>query len=507
MKAAHPRSTFRRLVLAVLVVGILGVLAAGSWAVWCFRDRSRGYQLNIAIDGKDAANINGQFRAGFGRQLITPDVSATNEPVWIAGFSSGKAATSIHDDLWAIACVLDDGVTRVGVVAIDAIGFMHDDVVTVRRRVPASLRLDYVIVCSTHVHSAPDLIGIWGPKIYRTGVDPGYLEKVIADCVRSLEVAAKSLEPAQLALHEIATPTAGLVNDTRPPEVFDPDIRVMAFTRPGRTNVIGSIVSWANHPEAVWSANTEITADFPAYIRETLERGVVTNGKPAVSGLGGVHLYINGAVGGLMTPNPPLVVRDPFTQENISKPSHEKARALGRAVANRILTRLAETNGTVNVNPRIAVYAKTIELPLDNKNFLIAPLLGVIDRGHVRWKKVRSEAALLTIGDASIAAIPGEIYPEIVNGGVVRAPGGDFPVDPIEIPPIRQLMPGTIKFVFGLANDEVGYIIPKSEWDEKAPYLFDSHKPLYGEINSLGPETAGLIHTAIRELIQKQQGK
>jgi hypothetical protein len=68
-------------------------------------------------------------------------------------------------------------------------------------------------------------------------------------------------------------------------------------------------------------------------------------------------------------------------------------------------------------------------------------------------------------------------------------------------------MPGTIKFVFGLANDEVGYIIPKSEWDEKAPYLFDSHKPLYGEINSLGPETAGLIHTAIRELIQKQQGK
>lgn len=507
MKSARVRSKIRRLVLVVFVTGILVLLAAGSWAAWCFRDRSRGYHLNIAIDGKDAAKVNGQFRVGFGRHLISPDVSATNKPVWIAGFSSGRAATGIHDDLWAIACVLDDGVTRVGVVAIDAIGFMHDDVVAVRRRVPAGLRLDYVIVCSTHDHSAPDLIGIWGPKIYRTGVDSDYLEKVIVSCTRALEDATRSLEPAQLALHEIVTEPSGLVNDTRPPEVFDPDIRLMAFTRPNGTNIIGSIVSWANHPETVWSANTEITADFPGYIRETLERGAVINGRSAIAGLGGVHLYINGAVGGLMTPNPPLVVRDPFTQENISKPSHEKARALGRAVANRILSRLTATNGIVNENPRIAVYAKTIELPLDNKNFLLAPLLGVIDRGHVRWRKVRSEAALVTIGDASIAAIPGEIYPEIVNGGVVKAPGGDFPVDPVEIPPIRELMPGKIKFVFGLANDEVGYIIPRSEWDEKDPYLFGSHKPLYGEINSLGPETAGLIHTAIRELIQKQQGK
>ncbi len=502
------RSTFGRLIrrtsLFLFTAFVAFALAAILWAAWCFRDRNPGYKVNLAIDGTAATEAPGPFRAGFGRATINPNVT---RPVWLAGFSSGRAATRIHDDLWAISCVADDGKTRLGIVALDAIGFMHDDVIAVRRRLPPALKLDYVIVCSTHNHSTPDLIGIWGPKIYQSGVDKAYREQVIAASARALEDAVNALQPARMTLIDIPTPPAGLVNDTRPPEVFDPDIRLMRFTGANDSNVIGSIVSWANHPETVWSANTEITADFPGYLRDILEHGVVQDGRILADGLGGIHLYINGAVGGLMTPNPPLVVHDPFLNENFSRPSHEKARALGRNLAARILTRTARTTDAAQEHPRISVYTKTIELPLDNTNFLLAPLLSVIDRGHVRWKTIRSETALVMIGDASIAAIPGEIYPEIVNGGIVKAPGADFGVDPIEIPPIRDLMPGRVKFIFGLANDEIGYIIPKSEWDRNPPYLFDSHQPLYGEVNSLGPETAGLIHKAFQELTGRQQKK
>jgi DNA-binding NtrC family response regulator len=70
----------------------------------------------------------------------------------------------------------------------------------------------------------------------------------------------------------------------------------------------------------------------------------------------------------------------------------------------------------------------------------------------------------------------------------------------IEVPPLREIMPGKIRFVFGLANDEIGYLIPKSEWDGKRPYLYGSTNPIYGEINSCGPETAGTVYRAIREL-------
>ncbi len=44
--------------------------------------------------------------------------------------------------------------------------------------------------------------------------------------------------------------------------------------------------------------------------------------------------------------------------------------------------------------------------------------------------------------------------------------------------------------LLGLANDELGYIIPKRQWDLKAPYAYGRDKPQYGEVNSCGPDVA-----------------
>ena len=57
--------------------------------------------------------------------------------------------------------------------------------------------------------------------------------------------------------------------------------------------------------------------------------------------------------------------------------------------------------------------------------------------------------------------------------------------------------------VLGLANDELGYIIPKSEWDKEAPYLYDSPKAHYGEVNSAGPETAPILHKTLKDMLEK----
>ena len=55
----------------------------------------------------------------------------------------------------------------------------------------------------------------------------------------------------------------------------------------------------------------------------------------------------------------------------------------------------------------------------------------------------------------------------------------------------------------GLANDELGYIIPKSEWDEAPPYLYDAKSSPYGEIVSPGPETGPILHAAVPRLIDQ----
>ncbi|MBI5689939.1 MAG: hypothetical protein HZC55_07540 [Verrucomicrobia bacterium] len=496
------RSLWLRFLRLFAVASVLALVGVGLRTWYAFRDRNPGYTLQLGIEDRASRAAPRPLRVGFAREKINPALAEGSPPVWLAGFSQNRRATAVHDDLWAVAGVIDDGYTRVGFVSLDAIGFMHDDAIAVRRRLEAGLKLDYAIVCATHNHSTPDLLGLWGPHPLKNGVDPAYREQVIATAARTLASAVRALEPAAVSFYEINVPPDGLVTDTRKPIVFDADLRVMHFTLPGTTATIGTLVSWGNHPETPWSRNTEITADFCGFLRDALEKGVTDgDGRPRLPGLGGVHCFINGAVGGLMTTSPSVTVPDPFASKRSFKaPGHDKSRALGQQLAARILPRLQAAGVAGTTHAPLAVQARTIELPVDNPNFLLAPILGILDRGHARFRHLRTEVAVLRFGEASIACVPGEIYPEIVNGGIERPPGADFDLPPVEVPPLREFLPGRVKFVLGLANDEIGYIIPRSEWDQKPPYLYGAAKPVYGEVNSLGPETAPRLHAALREL-------
>ena len=56
-----------------------------------------------------------------------------------------------------------------------------------------------------------------------------------------------------------------------------------------------------------------------------------------------------------------------------------------------------------------------------------------------------------------------------------------------------------------LANDSIGYIIPKSEWDNDAPWIYGEDEETYGEVVSLGPNTAPIIHEKIVNLVEESK--
>jgi len=56
-----------------------------------------------------------------------------------------------------------------------------------------------------------------------------------------------------------------------------------------------------------------------------------------------------------------------------------------------------------------------------------------------------------------------------------------------------------------LSNDEIGYIIPKSQWDVEAPYTYEDDEAPYGEENSIGPETAPILYREIRKILHELQ--
>jgi hypothetical protein len=168
----------------------------------------------------------------------------------------------------------------------------------------------------------------------------------------------------------------------------------------------------------------------------------------------------------------------------------------------------------------LEVRRKEIFLPIDNKIYLLGRQLGILDREGFLWAdevykaapagkddgdkrlSVRTEIGYLKLGDLEVALIPGEIYPELVLDKVQDPadPGADFPDAPIE-PTIYKQMKGPHRMLIGLANDELGYFIPKRQWDEKPPFCYGRKKPQYGEVNSLGPDTAPLLCKGFNELV------
>lgn len=500
VRAAVPAVTRYRRVAAVATVMVAVAAGALSWLGWGLRDRHPRYELDVELEPRRGTST--MLRVGFARERITPDLSRPDQPVFLAGFAHNRRATRVHDDLWAIATVIDDGAHRVGLVALDAIGLFHDDVITIRTRAQAPNEIDYLVVASTHNHSTPDLLGLWGPSATRTGVDDTYRRLVIDAAAQALSRATATLEPARVSARQIPLAPDGLVADSRPPYVFDSDLRVLQFTRPDTGATIGSIVGWADHPETPWEHSTEITADFPGYLRDALERGLDPNS--GLPGLAGIHLYLNGAIGGLMTTNPETVVTDPVSGQTYKEPSHDKARALGRRLAAEVLHDVAARPLDGTSDASLTVSARTFDIPLDNTRFMLASALRVIARGQPTWRRIRTEVALLRLGDASLLCVPGEVYPEIIDGGITHPDGADFETPPVEVPPLRSIVPGRVTFVVGLANDEIGYIIPKSQWDAQAPWSVPPSGP-YGEVVSAGPETGPAVHRAVRDLLSPRR--
>jgi hypothetical protein len=89
-----------------------------------------------------------------------------------------------------------------------------------------------------------------------------------------------------------------------------------------------------------------------------------------------------------------------------------------------------------------------------------------------------------------------------VNGGIARYAGADFPAAPFE-PGLRAQLKSTYQFIFGLGNDEIGYLIPKAEWDKEPPWLQNAAVPWYGEVNSVGPDAAGQVRRALIALVPR----
>ncbi len=267
---------------------VAALLAGAIWTQLCFGQQAGTGSQPVPAGAAGAVGLE----VGVAKAAITPRVNEAERPVWLAGFGIGRRATGIHDDLYARVFFLKSGKQQVAIVALDFVGYDYMEVLACRellkRRWP-QLADVHLLVASTHNHQGPDTLGLWGPLPMISGVDRAYLDQAREKIVDAVAAAAAGAALARVRFAEAQT--QGLIGDSRPPKVLHETIHAVYAQRADNGQPIGSLLLWHNHPEALGSKNTLITADFPKYAIEEME-----------TALGGTTVYLSGTLGGLLSP-------------------------------------------------------------------------------------------------------------------------------------------------------------------------------------------------------------
>jgi hypothetical protein len=455
------------------------------------------------------------------------------QAIYMAGFGTNRPMRGVHDDIWARAVVVEQGDVTIALVSLDLIGVFYDDVRAVREAIAAQAAVDLVVLSATHGHEGPDSLGQWGRQIGQTGYNTDYMAHVIDTTAEAVVEAVGSLQPASLRVGRVNVAdfdaekgSRNVVHDHRDPKIIEPYLNTARLIGDDGAS-IATVVNYANHPEALAADNTLVSSDFADALRRGVEDGVDWSER-SVDGLGGVCVYVQGAVGGMMSP-----LRVEVTDgdgDRFSAAGFEKSDALGSVLAEMALE--ADATGKVVDAPSLALRTATLQLPIDNILFQAAFLMGMLDRPIYNIDsgetldfadgrpEVLTEIDVIDLGPIRMLTVPGELLPELALGGYDGSSGQPFtPLEDIidsenpnppdlsaapSAPYLYDRMAGEYNWIIGLGNDEVGYIIPPYNFQlhESTPYLQDADGDHYEETNSLGPETAPLIEDAVTRLLE-----
>jgi hypothetical protein len=390
------------------------------------------------------------LQLGYSQAIITPSFE---HPVFLAGFGQNRRAETVHDDLTVRVMALKDDHTTLILVALDLIGFFSPDVLEVSRRIHTKAPEVQVILASTHTHHAPDTMGLWGPDARHSGVNQGYMsslkEQIISTVLSSLE----NTQAVNLKTACVHVP--GVAKNARDPEIVDDELTTAQFCQAQTTQPVVSLFNFPCHPEVLWEHNPHITADYPGVLRRKVEE---STGAPCI--------FFSGALGGMMTPN-------------VVEHSFEEAEQMGTSLAHIGLEALRGSK-TADVSPTISLKKVEITPKLTNILFKLAFRRKLLPDVRNRNGQVSTEVNLLKIGPLWLASVPGELLPKL---GIVLKES------------MRRAGAGAAG-VIGLANNELGYILPKEDFRYPLnPFMPGRH---YEETMSVGREIGPLVMEAIQ---------
>jgi hypothetical protein len=364
---------------------------------------------------------------------------------WIAGFGGARAAMGVHDPLSVTSIVLSLDGEYVALVGVDAIGLLENRTRDARDLVGADgFDRDRVVISSSHVHSGPDTVGIWGPSAYDSGVVTEYVEAVVEAIHDTIEVAASDMVPVSpkvgLAFMTDQPELNGLpyggtnpddeveggIHDIRDPLIPDTHVYVMALEDASGAR-LATLVNSSGHPEVSGSDHSLLSADYVGVVRRWTDEHV-----------GGTTMFMSGALGGMQSAlggtlprvdeNGDLVKDADGVQQWVEEDGWEKVETYGILVAKAAQAAATDTTAWSS----ISVARSDFLIPVENVGYTVAFAAGILDTPESyidqtpdcpgygsnaeQFGCVPAAAWMVRLGESTLGTVPGELFPELFWG-------------------------------------------------------------------------------------------
>jgi len=399
-------------------------------------------------------------RVGAAQEVISPPTGTS-----LAGYFHDRVATSIHDDLFAHAVVIESADVRMAVVSCDLICVSTEVAVAAKDAIQRTCAIppDQVLISATHTHTGPEL----RPRSIVPVCEP-WREALPGRIAAAVERAARATVPATLhagrthiegigfnRLFRLRDGTEVFGQRGRESDVLgpagpvDPELQTLgAIDASGR--LVALLVNFACHADVIGGGQAHyVSADWPGVLAQTVA---------TVYGDQVVTAVLQGTCGDINhVPHDPtnLPVRGPA-----------KATQMGRALAGAAMVALERAEPMTDAS--LAALVETVPIPYYTRD---DPLRAEVDalrtktdptdmdtyliRRYDAWthdgEVVDAPVQVLRIGDVAVVGFPAEIFVRI---------GLD----------VKQWSPATFTFPVELANARSSTYVPTTDQAERGAY-------------------------------------
>ncbi|HGG56399.1 MAG TPA: hypothetical protein ENK31_01240 [Nannocystis exedens] len=393
------------------------------------------------------------FRVGFDVIDVSPTPAQIDEENIYMGaygppFVRGPA-TGVHDPIFVRSMAIEARGVGFVMGVVDLPGMGNQNTRAIREMVAdlSGLEEQNVLIGTTHNHSSPDFMGLWG------GVPSKYRKQLNEQAAMSMVAAWEARQDAGLS---VATGTAP--NRNRRGWEFTDDTMIVLDARDLEGNRLGTLVNFAAHPVILGMDNKKISCDYTGYFVQALEQELAA---PVV--------FFNGILGDVSPKAPDY-------------PSEfDRAEAYGELLAGIAgdLVQEAEV-----IEPEVTLDYREWIQSVDNYLFQLAAQLGILQYDF-DMKGIGQEVLTQSVYFRLGAQVQG-----------VAFPGEPLTRNGLEI---KEAMKAPHKIVLGNTGDALGYFVPSDEWKTG---LNDD----YEESVSLGKDAGDNARDAIISMIEADDG-